>query len=652
MSDSDSDEMSDSGEGLWLKHGPDGDSTIALKHTANNQHGKSAPVWVHRASGAKFERNSKQPAKDPKPSKRKPVRGFRKQWKQPTQALPKGRPWLVWNAAALCMTCMACTLHGMTNSFVAGSDGHPNGAFFKEGPSLKRIMDHERGPDHIASMELDAQLQPEIGPVLREALSELDDQLLKLMMSAYTIAKEDMALEKMVPLSELLHLVGTNLDKVGKHYQGPRAAREMIECLAAELRADHIEDLIATPVVGLMVDETTDKSTQEQLIIFTRLIKNGRSILRYAGLVDVDGTSSEALYDHVIDFFDSLGVSLAGKLAVFCADGASNMAGSKRGLGKLLTDRLNPYLIAFHCVAHRLQLGVGDAADKVPFFVDFESVLRALYTHFSLSSKRKDALWKAFEVCDIVAREVVKWGATRWLSRANSIESIWYGYQAILEYLLTNLTDCMCQMLWTKLTTYSIVMVVFFLHDILQKQKALATALQSDTINYTHVSGMIDATLRGIHKGYLSDQPTYGTVFAEFLQIVDSHVGTATSKQFLLFDKYRGDYSRADHDMAMSEVVKPFAQALHDSIKERFPPSTFLAALDVLERNMWPNHVCGSSDLEKAAHKAHLELWADEQFVVLLAYFSKAKHSDDGPVEPVVDEDVAQLEFKAFFFLS
>ena len=55
MSDSD-DDISDSGEGLWLKHGPGGDGSIALKHTQANQHGKGDLIWVHRATGAKYNR--------------------------------------------------------------------------------------------------------------------------------------------------------------------------------------------------------------------------------------------------------------------------------------------------------------------------------------------------------------------------------------------------------------------------------------------------------------------------------------------------------------------------------------------------------------------------------------------------------------------
>ena len=327
------------------------------------------------------------------------------------------------------------------------------------------------------------------------------------------------------------------------------------------------------------------------------------------------------------------------------------MAGCKRGLGVLLACRLNPYLITFHCVAHRLQLGVGDAANEVPYFVEFESTLRALYTHFSLSSQRKDALWKAYEVCGIVAREIAKWGATRWLSRANSTGSIFSGYQAILEYLLVNLTDCMCAMLWAQFTTYSVVMVVYFLQDILQKQKALAIALQSDTVNYSYVAQLIDSTLGGIHDGYLAEKPTYGKVFAEFLTVVDSHVGTAASKQFLLFDKYKCDYSRVEHQKIMTEVVRPFAFHLHKCLKERFPPSKFLAALDVFERAQWPLHVCGETELEKTMHKNVLKEWAYQQFAVVLERMTAEKTNDDGaPVEQIVDAEDAKLEFATFFF--
>ena len=89
MSDSDGD-ISDSGEGLWLKHRPGGDGSIALKHTQANQHGKGELIWVHRATGAKYHRpgaaieEAKPETKTPAP-----MRKFLPKWKRPSPEMPK-----------------------------------------------------------------------------------------------------------------------------------------------------------------------------------------------------------------------------------------------------------------------------------------------------------------------------------------------------------------------------------------------------------------------------------------------------------------------------------------------------------------------------------------------------------------------------------
>ena len=54
-------------------------------------------------------------------------------------------------------------------------------------------------------------------------------------------------------------------------------------------------------------------------------------------------------------------------LYCFCglgSDGASVMLGSREGISKLLRDK-SPFLVSNHCIAHRLALACGQAANQI-----------------------------------------------------------------------------------------------------------------------------------------------------------------------------------------------------------------------------------------------------------------------------------------------
>ena len=100
------------------------------------------------------------------------------------------------------------------------------------------------------------------------------------------------------------------------------------------------------------------------------------------------------------------------------------MSGVHKGLQALLRARLFVWLLFFWCIAHRLHLGVCDAADAIDYFKNFESVLKMLFSYFSRSANRKGQLSGCFAVLDLAQKELIKWCLTRWLSRGGSVKSV------------------------------------------------------------------------------------------------------------------------------------------------------------------------------------------------------------------------------------
>ena len=73
------------------------------------------------------------------------------------------------------------------------------------------------------------------------------------------------------------------------------------------------------------------------------------------------------------------------------------MSSDKEGVaGKL--KRVNPNIISVHCITHKLQLCVSQAAEKVKFLKEFQEMLTSMFYHFKKSALRTEKLKAVQEV--------------------------------------------------------------------------------------------------------------------------------------------------------------------------------------------------------------------------------------------------------------
>ena len=82
----------------------------------------------------------------------------------------------------------------------------------------------------------------------------------------------------------------------------------------------------------------------------------------FLGLVELPGGTAPEIVDTVLKVFTAKSISLE-KLCGVATDGASVMVGCRTGV----TTRLNPFILSVHCIAHRLALASGQAADSVQY---------------------------------------------------------------------------------------------------------------------------------------------------------------------------------------------------------------------------------------------------------------------------------------------
>ena len=121
-------------------------------------------------------------------------------------------------------------------------------------------------------------------------------------------------------------------------------------------------------------------------------------------------------------------------MCAFGSDGASVMTGCDNGVAKRLTDQFNPWLIAIHCVAHKLALASNDAMDSEDWAC-FERTLSEIFTHYNQSPKKQGSLREICEICAIQLRKLQYPSKVRWLSRAASCLSVLNVLPALLKDL-------------------------------------------------------------------------------------------------------------------------------------------------------------------------------------------------------------------------
>ena len=79
----------------------------------------------------------------------------------------------------------------------------------------------------------------------------------------------------------------------------------------------------------------------------------------------------------------------------FANDGANTMVDSYAGETTRLKDNLNPFIVSYHCVAHRSNLTTLDVS-KTPdckiISNEVDTLLITIVSFFNMSSKRRHAL--------------------------------------------------------------------------------------------------------------------------------------------------------------------------------------------------------------------------------------------------------------------
>ncbi|KAJ8300535.1 hypothetical protein KUTeg_022054 [Tegillarca granosa] len=176
---------------------------------------------------------------------------------------------------------------------------------------------------------------------------------------------------------------------------------------------------------------------------------------------EVHSACADSIYCKLVEAIESFGLKL------------TNLMVHLSGVVTRLRD-VTKGLLATHCIAHRLALGTGSAADQVRYFVKFQEVISGIYKYFAYSPRNMARLEVIQGVLSGNGTRVKQVFHTRWLSFEGSVQAHVTNYPSLFLY------------------------VAHFLADILTQLAILCKSYQRSDIDFTEVNPLLHSTVEVI----------------------------------------------------------------------------------------------------------------------------------------------------------
>ena len=203
----------------------------------------------------------------------------------------------------------------------------------------------------------------------------------------YWMMKEKIANVKFEGLLQLTERLGVCDMRLFDHRSHPSVQEMVLEIGKAVLES-------AVPqtgnAYGVLIDEAQDITVVEQLITFVKYVNgNGEAKTVFLGAKALDspqGPNAESITKKLLDLLAECKLPM-NLMSSFVSDGASVMTGKNSGVAARLKN-LQPTLISFHCICHKLALANSDADHSLKPVKNSVTNLTTAWKFFENSPKR------------------------------------------------------------------------------------------------------------------------------------------------------------------------------------------------------------------------------------------------------------------------
>ena len=408
----------------------------------------------------------------------------------------------------------------------------------------------------------------------------------KALRCVYWLAKEDIAshkfpslvnLIKMMGDSDLPHLTMADPTRRGMRltYESSHAIEDFQTALNEVVEKNVLHTVQSSPVISIMVDETSDVTVTRKLIVYAKSIteETGAVAEVFRNNVDLEGSATaETIRAKLLEVLHEKGIPLS-KVTGLGTDGAAVMTGRYRGLGAPLTAAC-PSLVQIHCVAHRLALASGQAADTVNQYKKVQNTVNALYNYFQYSATRMSQLHMMQKVVADHSIAMHQMFSMRWLSFHGAIDALRKSYVPLVEALAEREEGgcAPARGLLREIKQGQFVYAVHFLTDALAILNKLSLCFKKSNLNIADIGPLVTSARQSLQS--LKTAP-------------GSHLQSLMDRYDDVAEEYRLETGETAITVRMTEysllqshsAANQFLQAVCDNLQHAFPASTLWTAL-------------------------------------------------------------------------
>ena len=229
------------------------------------------------------------------------------------------------------------------------------------------------------------------------------------------------------------------LKKKTDKYTSGDIQNEILKLMAMNVLRTVMQSFHTSKFFTILVDETTDSSNREQVVICLRWVDDAfEAHEEFIGLYEVDSITASTLVKVIKDVLLRMNLSLK-KVRGQCYDGAAAMAGCRSGVAKIISDE-EPRALFTHCYGHALNLACSDTIKKCVCLND------ALFTTHEITklikkSPQRDACFQRLKASLAPTTPGVRiLCPTRWTVKADTLQSVLDNYTVLLETWQESLT--------------------------------------------------------------------------------------------------------------------------------------------------------------------------------------------------------------------
>ena len=258
---------------------------------------------------------------------------------------------------------------------------------------------------------------------------------------------------------------------------------------------DIIESLQASTFFSLCIDETIDVAITKQLIFYGRYLVEGEVKTSFLQISEIPDSTAHTIVSKVRQICNEFQLNLQ-NLCGLGSDGASVMLGVRGGVSTLLKEQ-TPFLVANHCIAHRLALACGQAANEIPYLKKFKDILDQLYRFYDNSAVRTAGLRAIQEVVNDPHLKLTQAKDVKWLSREKAVTNLRKCFASVITSLEREAEERNCAQaagLLAFIKKYKFVAALYMLSDILLPLANLSRSFQRKEVDFTIVKPLAQGT--------------------------------------------------------------------------------------------------------------------------------------------------------------